>query len=121
MEKSKRKRLEKAGYIVTDTQEFLGLSDAEMALIEMKISLASALAETRKKRKRTQAQLAKTIGSSQSRVAKMEAGDASISFELILKALLALGATPSQIARRISQSNKTAAPRRRKATTVASS
>src|SRR5581483_4278956 len=41
----------------------------------------------------SQAVVAKRLGSSQSRVAKMEAGDPSVSLDLLLRALLALGAT----------------------------
>ena len=103
MNARKRNRLEAAGWVVGDTQQFLGLSDAEMALIDMRIRLSLACLALRKRRKLTQAAFAKQIGSSQSRVAKMEAGDASVSFELLIRGLLALGATPRDVGRIIAR------------------
>ena len=73
MKKDKREKLERAGWVVGGTQEFLDLSDAEMALIDVRVSLAQALRRRRQELKISQATLAKRIGSSQSRVAKMEA------------------------------------------------
>ena len=96
MDARKRKRLKAAGWVVGSTQEFLGLSDEEMALIDMRIGLSLAFQALRKRTKLTQAALAKRIGSSQSRVAKMEAGDPSVSFELLIRGLLALGAAVSR-------------------------
>jgi DNA-binding XRE family transcriptional regulator len=75
MEKSKRKRLEKTGWRVGTAGEFLGLSKAEEALVDMKLVLGTRLRKTREQHQMTQTDLAKRIGSSQSRVAKMEAGD----------------------------------------------
>ncbi len=98
MRNNKREKLERAGWEVTDTQEFLGLSDTEMALIDIRVAFAKALRERRKERKISQERFAQNIGSSQSRVAKMEAGDPSVSIELLLKALLRTGSTKRQIA-----------------------
>ena len=50
---------------------------------------------------RTQAQFAKMLKSSQSRVAKMEKGDPTVSVDLLVKSLLALGADKKCIARAI--------------------
>ena len=90
MKPSKRKKLEKAGFKVGTVQEFLNLSDEEMALIDLKIHLVDLLRTARKNAAVTQQTLAKLIGSSQSRVAKMEAGDFNVSLDLICKALFAL-------------------------------
>jgi ribosome-binding protein aMBF1 (putative translation factor) len=98
MDEAKRKRLEEAGYTVTDTQEFLGLSDAEMAYIDLHIALSDAVRDRRKAEGLTQQALATRLGSSQSRVAKMEAGDTSVSLDLLVRALLATGATIADIA-----------------------
>lgn len=65
----------------------------------MKLALSKELREARKKRKLSQAQLAALIESSQSRVAKMEAADASVSIDLLVKSLLALGVPRKQVAR----------------------
>ncbi len=99
MRKSKRDKLEKAGWKVGDTKDFLGLSDAEMAIIDVRVALATELKRQRLARKLSQARFATLIGSSQSRVAKMEAGDRSVSFELLVRALLVLGATTTDIGR----------------------
>lgn len=98
MDESKRRRLEAAGYRVTNTQEFLGLSDEEMAYIDLRIALSDALQARRKAEGLTQRALATRMGSSQSRVAKMEARDESVSLDLLVRALLASGATVLDIA-----------------------
>lgn len=97
MNKAKREKLEKAGWKVGDTKNFLGLSDAEMAIINVRVALARELKKQRRNRKVSQERFATLIGSSQSRVAKMEAGDRSVSLELLMRALLVLGASTKQI------------------------
>src|SRR5687768_14876154 len=101
MEARKRKRLEAAGFTVGDTQTFLGLSDAEMAVVDMKLALARELRARRTKAAVSQHAFAKSIGSSQSRVAKMEAADASVSLDLLVRAVIAAGASRSVVARAI--------------------
>jgi ribosome-binding protein aMBF1 (putative translation factor) len=98
MDESTRKRLEADGWKVGDTQEFLGLTDEEMAYIDLRISVRNALRERREAEGLTQKALATRLGSSQSRVAKMEAGDPSVSLDLLVRALLATGATVLDIA-----------------------
>ena len=100
MDKAKRRRLEARGWRVGSTAEFLGLTAEEEALIEMKLALAQSLRQRRQKRM-TQAQLAAILKSSQPRVAKAEAGDSSVSMELLVRALLATGATTKDIAKTI--------------------
>ncbi|TBR19648.1 XRE family transcriptional regulator [bacterium] len=99
MRESKRKRLEAAGWRVSDTQEFLGLTDEEMQYIDLKLRLANKLHEKRKVKHLGQAQLAKLVGSSQSRVAKMECADDTVSLDLLIRSLFALGTTPSELGR----------------------
>jgi predicted XRE-type DNA-binding protein len=101
MEKRKKKDLESKGYKVGSVEEFLGLSTEESEYIELKLALSEALATRRKKSNLTQAQLAKLLKSSQSRVAKMEKGDPTVSVDLLVKSLLALGADKKSIARAI--------------------
>jgi len=103
MKASKRERLEKAGWKVGDAKEFLELSDTEAALVEVRVSLARDLRRRRKEKKISQATLANRIGSSQSRVAKMEAGDPSVTIDLLMKTLLSTGSTPAEIARVIAE------------------
>ena len=99
MERSKRNRLEAAGWRVGSAEAFLGLSAAEATLVEMKLALSAKLREARRQRHLTQTALAKRLGSSQSRVAKMEAGDPSVSLDLLVRGLLAVGASPREVAR----------------------
>ncbi len=99
MDKTKKKAIENKGWKVGDIDQFLGLDSAEMAIVEMKMALAKTLIEKRKKSKITQINMAKLIGSSQSRVAKIEKGDSTVSIELMLKSLFSLGATKKEIAK----------------------
>lgn len=99
MKETKRKRLEAAGWKVGTAAEFLGLSQAEAELVEIKLSLATALRERREREDLTQLDVAERLGSSQSRVAKMEAGDRSVSIDLLVRSNLALGANRRDIAR----------------------
>jgi predicted XRE-type DNA-binding protein len=101
MDKRKKKNLESKGYGVGSVEEFLGLSQEESEYIELKLALSDALAKRRKKSNLTQAQLAKMLKSSQSRVAKMEKGDPTVSVDLLVKSLLAMGADKKSIARAI--------------------
>ena len=101
MDKRKKKDLESKDYKVGTVQEFLELSTDESEYIELKLALSDALAKRRKKSKLTQAQLAKMLKSSQSRVAKMEKGDPTVSVDLLVKSLLAMGADKKSIAKAI--------------------
>lgn len=98
MDKAKRKRLEARGWHVGTASDFLGLSPEEAALVEMKVRLSQALRARREARGLSQLALAKRLRSSQSRVAKMEAADPTVSLDLLLRGLVALGATPRDIA-----------------------
>jgi DNA-binding transcriptional regulator YiaG len=109
MEKTKRERLQKAGWAVGSAQDFLDLSDEEAALIEMKLALARSLKVRREEQNLTQSALARRLGSSQSRVAKMEAADPSVSMDLLVRSLLALGATRQEVGRIIGRRTKSPA------------
>jgi DNA-binding XRE family transcriptional regulator len=95
---SKRERLRKAGFNVASAADFLGLTAAEQLLVAMKLELVAGVKELRSEQRITQAELAKRLGSSQSRVAKLEAGDRTVSIDLLMRALLSLGASRRQIA-----------------------
>ena len=101
MKKNKRERLKAAGWAVGSVQEFLGLSEADAALIEMKLALSRSLRDRRQRRAVSQVQLARRLRSSQSRVAKMEAGDPSVSMDLLVRSLLLLGASAADLAKAI--------------------
>jgi DNA-binding XRE family transcriptional regulator len=96
MDQSKRKRLESKGWKVGTVSEFLGLTPEETILVEIKLVLSQSLKERRQKLM-TQSDLASKISSSQPRIANAENGDASVSIELLIRAMLATGATPQDI------------------------
>ena len=101
MRQSKREKLARKGWKIGTVQEFLGLSEQEAAYVELRARLSDSLRERRKKRNLTQQALAKRIRSSQSRVAKMESGDPSVSLDLLIRSLLALGVSSRDLARAI--------------------
>lgn len=98
MKSSKKLKIEAAGWKVVSTAEFLGLSPNEEAFVEIKIALCEQLRKQRLKNKITKAELAQLVASSQSRVAKTEAIDASVTIDLLVESLLAVGATRKEIA-----------------------
>jgi len=105
MRESKRKRLAAKGWKIGNATEFLGLSSEEEAYVELKLRLADGLRKRRLKSRLTQQELAKAVRSSQSRVAKMEAGDPTVTVDLLVRSLLALGASQREVARIISSSD----------------
>jgi hypothetical protein len=94
MDSKKLKKLEKMGGRVTTVKEFLGLDESDEIIIELRLQLAAALRKRRLAKGITQVDLAKAIGSSQSRVAKMEGGDPQTSLELLVSAVVAVGGKP---------------------------
>lgn len=101
MKAVRKAQLERAGWVVGNAAEFLKLSAQEQRFVELKLALAAGVRTLRERRGLTQAGLAKRLGSSQSRVAKMEAADGSVSLDMMMRSLLTIGATPTEIARLI--------------------
>lgn len=99
MEKSKRAKLTKAGYTVCDTQEFLGLSDAEMEYIELKRLLSHRLSEARKKQGITQKEAAQQLHTSQTRYSRMEAAGHEVTIDRIIQGCFNLGVTRKELRR----------------------
>jgi DNA-binding XRE family transcriptional regulator len=99
MDKATKERLRKAGFVETTVSEFLGLTPEEEALVETRVALTRKLRQVREEKGLTQAQLARLIGSSQSRVAKMEATDRTVSLDLMIRTLFQLGLSPKQVGR----------------------
>ena len=97
MNSAKKKHLEANGWKVGSTTEFLNLSPEEAAYIEIKLALSKGLQDLRKSKNLTQIDLAKRIKSSQSRVAKMEAADTSVTMDLMVRSLFALGASRKKV------------------------
>lgn len=97
MDKQKRKKLEEKGFRVGSAADFLDLTPEEEAYIEIRLEVSTLIKTQRTKRGWTQEQLARAMGSSQSRVAKMEAGDPSTSLDLMIKTILRLGISKQEI------------------------
>ena len=107
MQAGKRKKLERAGWTVGDAGDFLGLTVEERRFVDVKLALADGLRQRREQLGLTQAQAAQRCGSSQSRVAKMEAADRSVSTDLLLTSLFTLGASTRDIAKLLKPRTKT--------------
>ena len=101
MDAAKIKRLKEAGWNSGSVAEFLELTPEESALIEIKLRLTELIKRARTRRHLSQTALAERLGSSQSRVAKIEAGDPSVSLDLLVRASFASGATRKELARAI--------------------
>jgi DNA-binding XRE family transcriptional regulator len=97
MKRENMKRFERAGWRVGNASDFLGLSREEEALVEIRLALGDEVRVSRKRANLTQLALAKLIGSSQSRVAKIETGDTTVTIDLQMKALLAAGSKPGAV------------------------
>ncbi|MBI4790966.1 MAG: helix-turn-helix transcriptional regulator [Chloroflexi bacterium] len=98
MDKNKKERLERKRWKVGSVQEFLALTPEESAYIELKLALSESIKERRERKRLTQTDLARLLRSSQSRVAKIESGDSTVSLDLLVRSLIALGATRRELA-----------------------
>lgn len=99
MKATKVRKLRAAGWKVGSVREFLGLSEGETRLLRIRLGLVGAIRVARERSGLSQVELAERMGSSQSRVAKLESGDPSVSIDLMLRALIATGATDSDISK----------------------
>jgi predicted XRE-type DNA-binding protein len=99
MDKAKKQYLEQRGWKIGSVADFLKLTAEEQEYIELKLALARKVREHRQKHKLTQTEAARLLKSSQSRVAKMEAGDPSVSLDLLIRSLIVLGASRQDLAR----------------------
>jgi plasmid maintenance system antidote protein VapI len=106
---TEKKRLERAGWRVGTVEEFLDLSPEEAELVEMKLALGDLLKRRRLRKRLTQVALARKLGSSQSRIAKLELGVRGATLDLLFRALLAAGVTTDEIARAMRHKKRSAA------------
>ncbi len=105
MSKEKIRNLAAKGWKVGSAEDFLGLSTEEAIYVEIKLAFSEVLRKFREDLDLTQEAVAKMIHSSQSRVAKMEAGDPSVSLDLLIRSLLALGASNRDLAKTMRSSS----------------
>lgn len=99
MDRAERKRLEAAGFQIGSTADFLGLTREESIYIELRVLLADALKARRQAAQLSQKAFAKAMKSSQSRIAKAEANDPTVSIDLLVRSLIALGVSLAEIGR----------------------
>ncbi len=97
MDKRKLENLKSKGWKETSVSEFLNLSLEEEKIIELRIALSTALKRHRLRAKISQEVFAKKLKTSQSRLAKMEAGDRSVSLDLLIKSLFKTGIDRSEL------------------------
>jgi transcriptional regulator with XRE-family HTH domain len=122
MDKAVHKALTDAGFRIGDYGDFLELSDEERSIVELRVAIVKAIRGYRESQQLTQKQLAVRMKSSQSRVAKIEAGATGISLDLLLRALAAVGgrvnieiASPTGIAANSAHTRMQARPKSRRA------
>jgi DNA-binding XRE family transcriptional regulator len=97
MNKQKRKQLEEKGFSVGSATDFLNLTTEEEIYIEIRLDISNLIKSQRQEKNWTQQQLAEVMGSSQSRIAKIETGNPGTSLDLMIKALLQLGISKKDI------------------------
>jgi predicted XRE-type DNA-binding protein len=104
-----KRKLKAAGWKLGTVREFLQLSKEDEAFVELKVALARALRRRRESKGLTQSQVAALVGSSQPRVAFMEANDPSVSLDLLVRTLLGMGVTLKELAGLIRSAGEPAA------------
>ena len=98
MDATKRKALEAAGFRIGDAADFLGLTEEESRLVDLRVAVCRAVRRLREARDMTQQQLAAKLKSSQSRIAKIEAGAGDVSLDLLFRSLFAVGGSLEDLA-----------------------
>lgn len=106
MQAEKRKKLEAQGWRFGTVQEFLGLTDEETAFIELKLALSDHFKKLRQRKNISRIELAKRLKLNQSRIAKIEAGDPSVSLDVLVKSLLIMGTSNTGLARVIANGKR---------------
>lgn len=109
MKAARKKRLEGAGWRAGSAAEFLRLSPEEAQIVEMKLALSEKLRLRRIRGRLTQLELARKLGSSQSRVAKLESGAMGVTLDLLFRALFVAGASVDEIAKGMRSKRRSAA------------
>jgi DNA-binding XRE family transcriptional regulator len=99
---AKRRRLERAGWKIGSARSFLELTDGESTLVELRLALGKEFRALRVRNGLSQGQVAALLESSQSRIAKKESADVSVSLDLLLRGLISLGASRRDLAKAIS-------------------
>ncbi len=109
MKNTKKAKLEAAGWKVGTADQLLGLSKEESEYVELRLALAEGIRVRRQRRHLTQSQLARLVGSSQSRIAKVESADPTVALDLMVRSLFATGAGRRELAGMIQRGRPSAA------------
>jgi ribosome-binding protein aMBF1 (putative translation factor) len=88
----------KNGWVEGSVKEFLDLSEADLEYVELRRSLSRLLKNKRLKLRLTQVEVAARLKTSQSRVAKMEKADTTVSSDLLIQSLFRLGLKRKELA-----------------------
>jgi DNA-binding XRE family transcriptional regulator len=108
MDKEKQRALEAAGFRVGTVQEFLGLTEEENKIVELRVAIGRRTRALRERRKITQQELATAIGSSQSRVAKLESADPGISLDLMFRGFFNVGGKVADLTKALGNGGRAA-------------
>ncbi len=100
MNKRKKSALEAAGFSVEDTADFLGLTEEEQLLVELRAGLAKAIRQRRSSSGISQQQAASKIKTTQPRFAKIEAAAPDVSLDQMFRGLFAVGGTVRDLIQR---------------------
>jgi DNA-binding XRE family transcriptional regulator len=111
MKQATRRALESAGFRIGDAEDFLGLSEEERRLVELRLAVSRSIRKLRIRHGLTQQELAARLRSSQSRVAKIEAGSSDVSLDLMFRSFFAVGGHLSDLGAH--QKQRRAGPRRK--------
>jgi len=98
MDKTKQAKLEASGWVVGTPKALLNLSFEDEVFINIKTDLAATFRKQRLDQELSQVVVARRLHSSQSRVAKMEAADPSVTVDLLIRSILRLGGTRETVA-----------------------
>lgn len=101
MDSTRWKRLRNQGWKEGSAADFLGLTTEEATYVEIRLRLADLARNLRRASRLTQQQAAERLGSSQSRIAKLEAADPSVSLDLMVRSILSLGGGKQEIAKSV--------------------
>ncbi len=98
LSEARRAEMARKGAVELTVQEWLGLSDAEMTVIEIHVRLSREVKRAREAAGLTQKDLAERMKVAQPRVAKIETGGRGVSLDHLVFAFLAAGGTLAELA-----------------------
>ena len=98
MDKERIKKLEKVGWKMGDFGDAFDLTPEDRTFVEMRLAAAREVDRLREEQGVSQRELARRLGTKQPTVSRMLRTPATSTLDSLVRALLALGATPKKIA-----------------------